>query len=305
MATDPSHLLRAGATLALDALTAELLEGLRADGIEAIVLKGPALAHRLYAGEGRAHEDIDVLVSPAMFARAEALLARQGFSYAAESTHARAWIRRHDGVTVDLHRTLLGVGIGADEAWTILSEHVEPIRIGRGQVDRFTDVASAVHVALHAAQHGHRGTKSSEDLERAISRFGAKTWEDAAALATRLQAIPGFAAGLRLLPEGADLAERLSLPTGKSFETALHAGSPPPTALGFVQLGKTPGLRAKLALLRDELAPTPSFMRALYPVARRGPLGLAASYVWRPAWLLWRAGPAIRAIRLARREVRD
>lgn len=305
MATDPSHLLRAGATLALDALTAELLEGLRAVGVEAIVLKGPALARRLYAGEGRTHEDIDLLVSPAMFDRAEALLAREGFSYAAESTHARAWIRRRDGVTVDLHRTLLGVGVGAGEAWTILSEHVEPIRIGRAEVDVFTDAASAFHVALHAAQHGHRGTKSSDDLERALSRFGASTWEDAAALATRLQAVPGFAAGLRLLPEGAVVAERLSLPTGKPVETALLAGSPPPTALGLHKLGKTPGLRAKLALMSDELAPTPAFMRALYPIARRGPVGLAASYVWRPAWLLWHAGPAIRALRRARRDVRD
>lgn len=80
MATEPSHLLRAGATLALDALTAELLEGLRAVGVEAIVLKGPALARRLYAGEGRTHEDIDLLVSPAMFDRAEALLAREGLA---------------------------------------------------------------------------------------------------------------------------------------------------------------------------------------------------------------------------------
>ena len=305
MARDPSHLLRAGATLALDALTAELSDRLRADGVRVIVLKGPALARSLYAGEGRTHEDIDLLVRPAMLEQAEAFLAREGFSFAAESSHARAWIRRQDGVTVDLHRTLLGVGIGADEAWEILSVCVETIRLGRAEVEVFTDAGSAFHVALHAAQHGLKGAKSANDLERALSQFDGRTWEDAAELAGRLEAVPGFAAGLRLLPQGASVAEGLSLPVGRPVETALLAGSPPPAALGLLKLRKTPGLRRKLLLLRDELAPPPAFMRALYPAARRGRVGLAASYASRPARLLWQLVPAIRALRRARRHVRE
>ena len=74
-----------------------------------------------------------------------------------------------------------------------------------------------------------------------------------------------------------------------------------PLAHGFEELATTRGIRAKLAVLRQELIPSAEFMRWWSPLARRGPLGLAASYVWRPLYLALKAGPGLLAWRRARR----
>jgi hypothetical protein len=47
--------------------------------------------------------------------------------------------------------------------------------------------------------------------------------------------------------------------------------------------------------------PPPAFMRAWSPLARRGALGLALAYAWRPVWLVVHSGAAVRAWRRARR----
>lgn len=60
--------------------TIELVRGLRAAGIPAIVLKGPLLAHDLYGDVAlRVAGDVDILVREADFSAAAAVLAGQGF----------------------------------------------------------------------------------------------------------------------------------------------------------------------------------------------------------------------------------
>jgi hypothetical protein len=87
-------------------------------------------------------------------------------------------------------------------------------------------------------------------------------------------------------------------------EVALRAGTPPPVALGLQRLARTRGIRNKLSLLIAELVPSASFMRARFPLARRGRFGLTAAYLWRPFWLVGHVGPAIDAWRRARRDTR-
>lgn len=300
-----SNLLRVGATLALDSLTGELAIALGDAGVATIVLKGPALERRLYGvGESRTHDDIDLLVAHSDLQRAENLLYGLGFRYAAESEHARAWIRGRDGITVDLHKTLLGVGVPPVEAWPLLAAETEPMRVGRASINVFNPSATALHVALHAAQHGVLGTRPADDLMRAVDRLPEHVWAQAAELAVQLAALPAFAAGLRLDARGAELAEALGLSRDRSVETALRIASPPVTALGFQRLATTSGLRRKMIFLMRELIPPATFMRAVSPLARRGRLGLAATYLWRPWWLAWHAGPALRAWRRARRKAR-
>lgn len=297
------NLLRVGATLALDSLTGELVSALGDASIATIVLKGPALEQRLYgAGESRTHDDIDLLAAHSDLKRAEDLLHGLGFRYAAESEHARAWIRERDGITVDLHKTLIGIGVSPAEAWSVLSAETEPMRVGRASLNVLNPSATALHVALHAAQHGALGSRPAEDLKRAVERLPEQVWTRAAELAVQLAALPAFAAGLRLDPHGAELASALGLSGGGSVETALRIASPPVTALGIQRLATTPGMRGKAAFLMQELVPPATFMRAVFPFARRGRLGLAATYLWRPWWLAWHAGPALRAWRRARRQ---
>jgi hypothetical protein len=298
---DARELLAAGATLALDACAVELDAQLREHGVEPIVLRGPTIAGLLYADAPRSYDDVDLLVSEHDLAAVERTLRAVGFELTSRDVHAAPWIRPSDGMNLDVHTTLVGVGAPPSDVWRELARYRRPLRLARGAVDGLAPPAVALGVALHAAQHGIDGKKALEDLARAIERLSNVDWSEAAALAERLEASPAFATGLRLLPVGDRLAEELGLPQAGSRELALRAGSAPPTALGFWRLAETPGAGAKARLLAHELAPSAAFMRAMYPLARRGPIGLAFAYVWRPLMLAAQVGPGFRAWRRARR----
>lgn len=299
------HLLRTGASLALDALTAELVEALRARDVEPLLLKGPAIASRLYDdGSFRAHDDIDLLVAPARHHAAEAVLAELGFEAAGSDGRAEPWIRRADGSVVDLHTMLFGVGVPSEDLWRALEPETEPLRLRGVEVETLASHALALLVALHAAQHGPKFGKGLDDLARALDRFDQDTWTRAVALAARLEAVPALAAGLSLDPRGAALADRLALEAALTPAIALGMSSPPMVAGGVQRLRETPGIRARARLLAVELVPTPAFLRATYAIAGRGRLGLAAAYAWRPLWLAWHLPAAIRAVRRADRAAR-
>jgi hypothetical protein len=297
-------LLRIGATLRLDAVAGELTTELLGLGIRSLVFRGPAIQHALYAdGSFRAYDDIDLLVAPEHLERSRTTLTRHGFSPVIESDESQPWVR-DDGMTIDLHTTLVGIGASPANVWTELAHGSSRLALGGHQVDIPGRPALGVIVALHAAQHGANAGKALSDLERALEQFPLEIWTDAARQSERLRAMPAFVAGLQLVPAGAELATQLELPTDRSEEVALRAASAPPTAIGLQRLAATSGVASKARLLGTELVPRTAFMRSVYPIARRGPLGLAVAYAWRPFWLLRHLGPALRARRRARRAVR-
>jgi hypothetical protein len=301
MASD-RDLLNAGATMALDSFTAELVTELGASGLASIVLKGPAVARLLYqTGELRFHDDVDLLVRKADLPEIRRVLRGRGFDHAADAESGEVWARARDGVVVDLHTNLVGIAASTEEAWDVLSRHQSDLVLGSALARTLTPAGIALHVALHAAQHGAGTGRSLRDLDRALAAFDRQTWTAAAALARELEAAGAMAIGLRLLPQGASLAAELDLPDDSSTILALRAGTAPLTALGFYRLLVTPGIRGKAALLGRELFPEPAFMRQMYAVARHGRVGLLAAYAWRPVWLLLHAGPALAAIKRARR----
>jgi hypothetical protein len=57
----------------------------------------------------------------------------------------------------------------------------------------------------------------------------------------------------------------------------------------------------RLRLVAGEIAPSPGFMRAWQPVARRGRTGMVAAYAWRPFWLMWKSPRGAAAWARARR----
>src|ERR687893_43534 len=70
--------------LAVDAVSAEVLDALRAAHVPTILLKGPSVAEWLYhQGPGRSYLDTDVLVAPPALADAERVLAELGFQQCA------------------------------------------------------------------------------------------------------------------------------------------------------------------------------------------------------------------------------
>ena len=74
-----------------------------------------------------------------------------------------------------------------------------------------------------------------------------------------------------------------------------------PLTESIYELSVAPGIRGKLKLFMSELAPNPAFMRWWSPLARRGRLGLAVAYLWRPVYLVTHAPAAIRVVWRARR----
>ena len=295
-------LLRIGATLRLDATAGEISAAFRQEGVPVIVLRGPAIRHTFYAdGSYRAYDDVDLLVPPQGLEQARSVLARHNFSPVIESSESQPWVR-DDGLTIDLHTTLVGIGADPGSVWNELSRHAETVALGAEAIDIPARPSLAFVVAIHAAQHGSSAGKALSDLERALAQVPADEWKAAAAIADRLQARPAFGAGLRLLVAGSERADQLGLPVERTEEISLRAASAPPTAIGLQRLAATRGVVNKLRVIAVELVPAPAFMRSMYPLARRGPLGLAASYAWRPFWLLRHLGPAVRARRRARRD---
>ena len=294
--------------LSVDGMTGEVALEFGRAGVRALLLKGPALATWLY-GEGapRAYVDCDLLVPPDDYAAAGSLLASLGFERSAEADHlepefgpmhADTW-RRGDGAEVDLHRALPGMRMGGSDVWGAMSEGAETLKVGRAMIDIPSPAGRALIVALHAAHHGEEQSRPLEDLRRAVELVPMTTWEETRALAERLHAIPRLAIGLRLVPEGAELAERLGLPSARLVSAALEEGPGSEVALGFERLARSDGFRAKASLLLSEVFPSPRFMRWWTPLARRGAIGLALSYPWRVVYLLRQAVPGIRAWRRA------
>jgi len=296
-------------SLEVDGVTAEVLDALLRDGVACLLLKGPVLAGWLYGdGAARHYVDTDILVGPRGFAAAQRTLTGIGFAPHVDDSDtpgwrqvAHHWVRPRDGANVDLHRTLVGVGVGDAELWEVLGADTESIEVRGRKAQTLAPPARALHIALHAAQHGTRSGKHLDDLERALDQIDIEVWRSACALAERLSAAGAFAAGLRLCGAGRRLAGELELSDAHSVETALLAGTPVAGALGWHYLASARGLVPRLHIVARKAIPTPRFMRAWTPLARRGAPGLAAAYLGRLAWVAGRAVPGFRAWRRARR----
>ncbi|MEZ5098883.1 MAG: nucleotidyltransferase family protein [Thermoleophilia bacterium] len=302
--------LRAAAQgLVVDRRAADVLGSLAAAGVPALLLKGATVAELLHdAHEPRTYNDVDVLVGPDRVQDAGRVLASLGYRPVAapasvgrhRPTHATEWERPGD-VSVDLHRRLSGVGADPDAAWAVLASRARPFRLAGAEVPAVDPVAVALLVGLHPAHHGPSHARSLADLDRALDRLTGEDWDAVAALARALDAEAALGAGLRLRPGGAALAARLDLPERAPLDVALRSSGAPPLALGLDWLARTPGLRARAALVARTALPTPGALRIWRPLARRGPGGLALAYASHPLWLARHALPSLLALRRARR----
>lgn len=293
----------------MDATTAEVLRAFEKRGCRSIVLKGPALQRELHGdGSRRAYFDTDLLVSPADLPRAARILSELGFALVMDhrdhagvsEPRAQEWGRTPGRKELDLHWRISGVGVPDERAWEILAAQTEPIVVGGAAGESLSRPGIALHVALHAAHHGTTRPKPLRDLDRALDRIGTDTWVQAAVLAAELDASEAFAAGLRLSPAGERLATELRLLPVQSPRRRLLAATQPPGSLAVLRIVEAPTARARARALRGEIAPAPAFMRAAFPLARRGRVGLALAYLVRAAMRAWQLPGAIRAVRWSR-----
>ncbi len=304
----------AARALAVEAALIEVVDRLAGDGIDVVLFKGPAIARWLYDDPAeRDFDDLDLLVAPDRYDRAGRVLAAAGFAErpalagdGESSRHAALWTR--DGppaVSIDLHRAPFLLHEQDHAAvWQALTEGSGRLELGGAAIAVPGTAAHALIVVLHAAQHGYRADRSRADLERALERVSSDDWRAAARLARSLEAEDGFAAGLRMLPAGAELADRLELPSEVSRRLRLHLQQGPKTWPGFERLAKLSSPRARARTLAGMVFPSPRYLRLADPLARRGPAGLAVAFVLRPVRLLVRAPAGYLAWRAVAREER-
>ncbi len=291
--------------LMVDAVTVEVVTALRGAGVRPLLMKGPLLAE-LYDGAARPYADTDLLVAPDAIPAAQLALGALGFFQAERDEDfpdplaGHAW-RRPGGGVVDLHRTLPLVAARPAEVWDAVSQGARAISLGGEEVEAVGAETTALLAALHPLHHRMEELKPVRDLEAAVAGLPEEAWLAAARLAARLGADQALAAGLRLVPEGRPLADRLGLPTDLTPQLALLAGGENPVALGIERLAGARGLRARARVLGRALWPRPTAMRAWYALARRGRSGLVAAYLLRPAWLVGQLPVALGVWREARR----
>jgi hypothetical protein len=298
--------------LALDRATAHVMTSLTADGVRSILLKGPALTRWLYReDEWRSYVDCDLLVSPEDVRRAEQTLERLGFQREGLHSIRHDWDRYADSwrgptAAVDLHHSMIGIGVSPTEFWRVMSGSTESMVVGGADVEVLGPGCRAFAVVIHVAKDGSRRSKARHDLGHAVTRLPLETWREALQVADQLDAREAFAAGLRMEPTGRELAARLGLPeVTPPVDVAIRRhGGAPPLAAGVNWMITTPGVGNKLRVIGRKLVPPPAFMRSWKPIARKGTIGLAIAYVWRPFWVLWHVVPAVRSVLRARRAAR-
>jgi hypothetical protein len=306
--SDPELLRRAALSLANDEVACALVAGLRERGLRTILLKGASLRRVLYdPSEVRVSADIDLLVEERRLEPLEAALPDLGFRYLGITVadegrrRRRAWVHENTGIPVELHTSITGMDAAPQTVWAVLSEETEIEAVGSYTVEVLNAPARALHIALNVAHHGRANVKTMADVTRALDRVSPAMWRDAAVLAQRVEALPAFAAGLRLDPRGEALLQELRISAPPTPQVALRAGTAPPLSQGLGWLAELPTTRARIGFVVRSVFPPPDFMRVWAPSTRRGPVWLAAAYCWRPVWMASRLPGALRAWHRARR----
>jgi hypothetical protein len=283
----------AEATALLDSAAVQIFEAFGEAGVSALLLKGAALAQMLYGpGEQRVFADVDLLIAPADVAEAEAILAGLGYRNGSESlgiddvggvVHADMWLGIPPGaphqIVVELHRWFPGARAAPPDAWREFARHQTSIDLLGRPVPVLDRPGQALQLATHAAQHGLEYVKGLRELALAIERWRFDVWRDAATLAEQIQATDTFAAGLRLIPEGAALAETLGLPADSRLEWEIRNRAQRPRGTFHVEaLRDSKGIVGRLSILRRALFPSSRWLAVEFGWARRSRAHLAAAY---------------------------
>lgn len=287
----------------VDWYTARVVNGLRRRGIEAILLKGPAIRRWLYRDdpEQRGYIDADLLVKEATLPAAAVVLSELGFqreetrSTEPMNLWAETWRRVADGATVDLHRTLQGCEHSTVDPWPVLRATAVEDEVGGTTALLPSIPARAVEVVL--VSPADRPWRRWEDLQRVLDQLSADTWVQAAALATALGVERLFGYRLSQSPAGLARAQQIGVRTAPGWWLRWEAD---PVLRWLAWLAALPGWRARLRLARRLILPPLSYVRSRYPGAASR--GLLSSYAaWATHGLRLLPGAGLTLLRSARR----
>jgi hypothetical protein len=303
-------LLRAARALAVDRVTAEVVQAMAAASLPTLVVKGPAIAQWLYPGGGRSYLDTDLLVPEREFERAGSLLTEMGYSSrsAGWSTVERArqpeatlFVRDHGaGVVrdlVDLHHNLPGLTVPSTVLWDLFSTGPDKLVVAGVDVRVPNRRCTTLHVVLHGVQHDLEG-QTAEDLRRAVGALPLGEWLEVRTMAETLGASDVLAVGLRRLEEGAELADLLSLPViDMDGSLASHWWTAPVGGQALSAWSEASTVTERARRLRSAVLPTPARVRRTSELDLGREIPLAGSYL---RWWWKVARSVVPAARFAR-----
>ncbi len=277
-----------------------------------MLLKGPVFDRWLYTrDEPRSYGDTDLLVAPPQRGPAAEVLAALGFGLLALSRHgppihAETWARGGlEGSLVDLHTSIAGATVDPATVWSVLTAGTETFELAGLRVEATGSEANALIVALHAAAHGSgEFERTGEDLTRALARCDLPTWRAAHRRALSVGAEPSFAAGLRMVAAGEQVADVLSLSHSASASVVLHSGDPPVGAI-FLERLRRFGWRTRARMVARAIVPEREYVREWSISMGRPGEPLLVAYPRRWLERLRALVPALRAVAAARRSERE
>src|SRR3954452_9580043 len=125
MGTFPHARTAVARQLALDAETAALVEAIGARGVDAMLLRGPAIARTLYPDPARrSYDDIDLLIEPGGDDAVDTVLHDLRYTWRATaempdgSAKAQTWVRAGPRpALVDVHRTVWSLRAPRAAVW--------------------------------------------------------------------------------------------------------------------------------------------------------------------------------------------
>ena len=291
--------------LAIDAATVEMVAALRSEGIRSVLLKGAAIAARLYDEPGkRSYSDFDLLVGPARYGDAVAVVQRLGYRQQTEKApatrrglHADTWVRGE--AALDLHHRLFWFRGEPGDLWDALTADTRRLRLAGTEVEVLSDPALALVITSHRVQHGSVG-QPIHDLERALSRFDLTVWRDTRELARRLGMLQVLGVGLAQTPVGRTLASELGLPIDADLEMGVRLAGNIELS-GLLRL-RTAGSKLGAArLVLREFIPPAAVVRHRWRFARRGRVALMLTYLYRGLKFAYHLPTTLFRIRAARR----
>ncbi len=292
--TETRSWIVAARALALDEAAITTTHLLEAAGIDALLIKGPLTAARLYAEapDARNYCDVDLLVAPDRFADAQATLARSGYQLGhpgvrPSETNERETTWYFPGearLPIDLHRSLAWVG-DPPALWSRLWRDRTTMVLQGTDVPVPDAAGSALIIALHASRPGS-SRKPLRDLARAAAVFDDAQWRRAIETARYCDALPGLMLGLDTVPEARPLLARFELPTTAPTAMRMFAYGASPAGLALGRLIEARGRRAAVRHLVDRAFPSVALMHTAWPASTSGPLALAYAHGQRWAQLI-------------------
>jgi len=278
------HLRQRGIAATQTSVLAELLARLAAAGIEAVVLKGGALAHAHYPDPAlRPMDDLDLLVADAMLVRTREQLLDMGLHAATPRNRYERrlhhWpvafgVRNGVRIQIEVHRQVLNARLGSGLTHAALARPLQTFSVG-DQTALALRHEQFLTTQLHRARHlsaPFRGIAFADLSALAEAIATATDWSGPACLpATARRALAVVQA---LTPLSAAACTRLGL------EAAATAGQITPTQAMFhgwpMPREALPPCANPPPRLRATLAPSPRWIQLAYGC----PAGLPTLLGW-------------------------